>query len=200
MSRYRVLIEERHDGWIELRRAGSTTKCLDRDRSLLRVAGRFARHDFIEAAKATGSLTESGGEYFLHAGCDLVAERVGRIFEYFHATDRPTEEIAQIRRWISQYDDVPIDHIPDFAIAWADVCLRERLADAARSAPGAWHRQELRIDARSHVDVVLDELLRRYPTDEATRQAVSAGRETLAAVLARKTGRRNQTINDKKTG
>jgi hypothetical protein len=154
----------------------------------------FSLANLHEALIATGWARFEEQHYRLdcHVRIDFLADVLSNMLNLFDAPEQASRELLAVRAAVTaQQGDLGSDiAIPDLALAWLDVIVREDIADEARSSEQIWSQSNLSVECLSHRERRIKELLVRYaqPTGVELRLAPSTATRSAAAADRAKSG------------
>lgn len=126
----------------------------------------FSLGNLHDALLATGWARIEEQHYRLdcHVRVDFLADVLSNMLNLFDAPEQPTGELLAVRAAVAEHQrELGSDiAIPDLALAWLDVIVREDIADEARSSEQIWSQANLSVECLSHRQRRIKELLVRY--------------------------------------
>lgn len=155
----------------------------------------FSLATLHQALIATGWVQGEEEHYRLdcHVRVDFLADVLSNMLNLFVAPEQPSRELLVVQAAVAEHQsnlgsDIAI---PDLALAWLDVIVREDIADEARCSEQIWSQTNLSVECLSHRERRIKELLIRYSQPAAgiqTRLAPSTATRSAAEADRAKSG------------
>lgn len=151
----------------------------------------FSLANLHEALIATGWARVEERHYRLdcHVRVDFLADVLSNMLNLFDAPESPSRELLAVRTAVAEHQhELGSDiAIPDLALAWLDVIVREDIADEARCSEQIWSQANLSIECLSHRQRRIKELLVRYSQSAGVEMRLAPSTATRSAADADRT-------------
>jgi hypothetical protein len=145
----------------------------------------FSLGNLHDALLATGWARIEEQQYRLdcHVRVDFLADVLSNMLNLFDAPEQPSRELLAVRAAVAEHQrDLGSDiAIPDLALAWLDVIVREDIADEARSSEQIWSQANLSVECLSHRERRIKELLVRYSQSAGVEMRLAPSTATRSA-------------------
>ncbi len=126
----------------------------------------FSLADLHTAIVATGWARVEDQHYRLDCNVrvDFLVDVLGNMLNLFEAPQQPSLQLQVVRTALAEHQNSFCSDIaiPDWALAWLDVIVREDIADEARCSAQIWSQANLSVECLSHRERRIKELLIRY--------------------------------------